>query len=234
LLLAVAFCAAAGALVTVWADLLAWHRPPLAMAVLLGALSPLALIGLLDLAARYAVRRVFDRAARPARLDQATSRLVCLTGVVRAEEPVATLFRGVPAVLFRNCIGGADEVRGIDFDLQLDSDERVRICVRRAVLVDPPTRTQEPPACGPVYAAPTAEGFGARLCSALLVEPSPLLRTLGARHESSVGPGDRVEIAGVLHHELAPESAAPFARSLPTRFALRAGQAPLMVRRARG
>jgi hypothetical protein len=233
LALAVLCCALGGALVAGWADLLAWHRPPLIVAVLLGALIPLAVTGLVELATRYAVHRFFARAARPQRLAEVVpGRLVCLTGVITAPAPVPTLFRGVPAVLFRDSIGGADEVRGIDFDLELNSDERVRVCVRRAVLVDPPTRTQEAPACGPVYAAPAAEGFGAHLCSALVVTPSPLIRTLGVRHESSVGPGDRVEVVGVLRHELAPEAAIPFARNLPTRFVLRAGERhPLLVRR---
>jgi len=104
--------------------------------------------------------------------------------------------------------------------------------VRGAFLVDRPTRTQQAPACGPVYAGPCSEGFRARLRSALLAEPSPLFRSFGDRYESSVGPGDRVEVFGVLHTELAPDAAAPFARLAPRRFVLRAtGRQPLLVRR---
>src|SRR5437762_9831859 len=146
---------------------------------------------------------------------------------------VPTLFRGLPAVLFRNCIGNADEVRGIDFELDLDGGQQARVCVRGALLVDRPTRAQQAPACGPVYAEPCAEGFKARLRSALLVEPSPVFRAFGSRHESSVGPGDRIEVAGVLHHEPAPEAAEPFTRRIPIALVLRAGAGqPLLVRRA--
>jgi hypothetical protein len=232
LYLAVVCCAGAGALIAQWADLLALHRPPLTVAMLLGALVPLVMVALLAVAAHHALRRAFARATRPTCLaDAAPGSLVCLTGVIATQASVPTLFRGVPAVLARNSIGSADEVRGIDFEIDLDGSERAWVCVRGAFLVDPPTRAAQAPACGPVYAEPSAEGFGARLRSALLVEPSSVFRLLGTRRESSVGPGDRVEVAGVLHHELAAESADPFARLMPTRFVLRADHRPLLVRR---
>jgi len=232
--LLVACCAGAGALLAACAAPFDWHGPALIVAALLGALIPLSLVCILELAACYGLQRQFARAARPEDVaDVAPGKVVCLTGVIVRRQPsVPTLFRGVPAVLFRNCIHNADEVRGIDFDLDLDVGQRVRVCVRRAFLVDRPTPAPQAPACGPVYAAPPSEGFSARLRSALLLAPSPLFRTFGARHESSVGPGDRVEVAGVLDRELAPDAAAPFARLIPTRFVLRAGvDRPLLVRR---
>jgi hypothetical protein len=234
--LLVACCAVAGALLAICAEAFASDRTPLIVPMLLGALLPLALVYPLELAARYRMQRRFGSAARPPRLaDAPPGRCVCLSGVIARQPAVPTLFRGIPAVLFRNCVHDADEVRGIDFDLELDGGEQAHVSVRRAFLVDRPTRAPEAPACGPVYAEPTSEGFGARLRSALLVERSPVFRTLGARHESSVGPGDRVEVVGVLHHELAPDAAAPFARLPPTRFVVRAGaRRPLLVRRCPG
>jgi hypothetical protein len=233
LLMAVACCAAAGALLATLANLLAWHRPPLLVALSLGALAPLSLVGVLEVAARYGVQRQFARAVTPMRLgDVAPGNIVRLIGVIAIQPSVPTLFRGVAAVLFRNCVDNADEVRGIDFALELDDGQLTHVCVRRAFLVDRPTRVRQAPACGPVYAQPSSEGFSARLRSALLVEPSPLLRAFGARHESSVGPGDRVEVAGALHHELAPDAADPFTRHTPSRFVLRASaDRPLLVRR---
>lgn len=232
--LLVACCAGAAALLATCAAVLAWHRPPLVVPALLGALIPLSFVGLRELAARHRIQSYFARAARPLRLaDVAPGDVVCLSGVIAVQPAVPTLFRGVPAVLFRNCVHNADEVRGIDFDLDLDLDggQQARVCVRRAFLVDRPTHAQQAPACGPVYAELSAEGFGARLRSALLVDRSPF-RTFGARYESSVGPGDRVEVAGVLHQELALDAAAPFSRFPPTRFVLRAAaHRPLLVRR---
>jgi hypothetical protein len=227
-------CAVMAAVVAKWADLLVWYRPPLVVAILLGALLPLVCIAVVELAAWGALQRRFARAVPAARLDQAgPGELVCLSGVVAAQPTVPTLFRGVPAVLFRDCIGGADEVRGIDFELELDGGASVRVCARRAFLVDRPTRAPQPPACGPVYAGPCDESFRVRLRSAVLDQPSPVSLTLGDRYESSIGPGDRVEVAGVLHRELAPEAAQPFARFIPTRFVLRASaDQPLLVRRS--
>jgi hypothetical protein len=230
--LAVACCAGAGVLVALWADLLGWRRPPWLALALLGALVPLVASCVLRFVVRWGLRRRFVRGTRPGRLAEVgPGTLVRVTGVIAAQPVVPTLFSGAPAVLFRSCIANADEVRGIDFELELDGGQQARVCVRGAFLVDRPTRAPHPPACGPVYAGPAAEGFRARLRSALLDEPSPVFRTFGARHESSVGPGDRVEVAGVLQHELAPEAAGPFDRGMPTRFVLRAGPGrPLLVR----
>jgi hypothetical protein len=224
-------CAAAGALLAACAGAFASHHPPVIMAALLGALVPLCLVFGLELAARQRTRRQFAQGTSATRLaDVDPGSVVSLIGVIAARPAVPSLFRGVPAVLFRDCVHNADEVRGIDFELELEDGE-AHVCVRRAFLVDRPTRTTQAPACGPVYAEPAAEGFGARLRSALLIERSPLFRTLGARYESSVGPGDRVEVSGVLHHELAPDDTAPFGRSVPARFVLRAPAGrPLLVR----
>jgi hypothetical protein len=229
---AVLCCAGAGALITGWADLLAQHHPSFLLTLVIGAL--IALAAGSGLAARLALQHALSRAVSPARLEEvAPGTLVRLTGIIAAQPSVPTLFRGVPAVLFRDCMGGADEVRGLDFDLILEGGQQARVCVRQAFLLDRPTRTSDPPACGPVYAEPSAEGFGAHLQSALRSEPVLRFRTLGTLRESAVAPGDRVEVAGVLHHEPAPDATDPFARVFPTRFVLRAhvGQ-PLLVRRA--
>jgi hypothetical protein len=51
------------------------------------------------------------------------------------------------------------------------------------------------------------------------------------RHEASVGPGDRVEVCGVLHHEPAEEGVASFDRHATIRHVLRASRTtPLLVR----
>ena len=149
LTLAVSCCAGGGALLAKLADLVAFHRPPLIVAMLLGALIPLVSVGVFELGVRYALQRHLARAARPVCLgDVAPGSLVCLTGVVTIQPSVPTLFRGVPAVLFRNCVDSADEMRGMDFDVEVEGGQQARVCVRRAFLLDRPTRARQAPACG--------------------------------------------------------------------------------------
>jgi hypothetical protein len=220
-----AAAAGLGAQGNLWAMLLGLHHPSLALVMSLGLGPALASFGAAVASTRWRIRRRFDRAHFPGRLsDTAPGTSISLAGTVAEQPAVPTLFRGVPAVLFRNRIGAADETRGIDFWLTLDDGQSVRIAVREAILVDTPLRTREPPACGPVkrgwFVAP------ARLESSIL---RPALWTR-ARYESAIAPGDRVEVCGVLHRE-ATETAGPFDRQLPVISVLRAAKgAPLLVR----
>jgi hypothetical protein len=50
------------------------------------------------------------------------------------------------------------------------------------------------------------------------------------RFEASVGPGDEVEVFGILHHEVDPDANDAFSRQVPVARVLRAGALPLVVR----
>jgi hypothetical protein len=172
------------------------------------------------------------RRARPvARLDDvAPGTLVRVGGVIAEQPTVSSLFRGIPAVLFRNRIGGADETRGIDFALDLPDGQRAQIRARNAALIDRPRPTTEPPACGPVAQELWGRAGQARLRSTWMSAPRPLLVR---RRESSVGPGDRVEVCGVVDHEAAPDRASTFDRHIPVAVVVRSAAAtPLFVRSA--
>jgi hypothetical protein len=59
------------------------------------------------------------------------------------------------------------------------------------------------------------------------------LRSGKRRYESSVGPGDRVEVCGIVEHVLDPALENPSPREPPLRAVLMAdGKTPLLVRRA--
>ena len=216
-----------------WANLLGIHNSA-ALAVVLGVLPIAAFVGSIRLTAGMVARRLW-RAPRPARLEECpTGTAVRLAGVISSQATVPTLFRAKPAVLFKSVVGFAEQTQGIDFALDLEDGQRVRICVRRALLVDRARRTREPPACGPVSVDHWSERHRFRLKSDLFSGPSLWARLFGAarRYEASVGPGDRVEVCGVLHHEPAPDDRAPFARQMPVRVVLRApAKYPLLVRR---
>ena len=90
-----------------------------------------------------------------------------VSGVIAAGPAVPTLFRGLPSVLSRSRVGGADETRGIDFSLVVDGGGQASVRARGAILLDRPRRTREPPACGAVCADSFGKGEP-RLRSALL------------------------------------------------------------------
>jgi hypothetical protein len=214
-----------------WVGSLLDVRLGLPLTMLLGATSGLALHGL---ARALTARRLRQHLAGAGGLEAATpGRLVRLRGVIAPQPTVPTLFRGTPAVLFRSRIGAADETRGLDFVLEV-AGHRVRVGARRAMLLDEPRRTRQPPACGPVYCDPFAEGGrGPRICSTLFTTPPAWLGLLSSsrRYEASVGPGDEVEVVGVLHHEVDPDGGELFGRDVPIARVLRAGgQTPLLVR----
>jgi hypothetical protein len=155
--------------------------------------------------------------------------LVRVVGTVAPQATVRTLFRGVPAVLFRNRITVADETRGLDFLLDLDGGERVKVVVRRAFLLESPTRTREPPDCGPVSAHSVDRRWVLR--SDLFQDPGR--DSLARRYESSIGPGDRIEVCGVVCQIRAPDLEGGLLRVPPMRHVLAAGEdLPLLVRRA--
>jgi hypothetical protein len=200
------------------------------LAFLVGILPFTTYLGAVCAAAELKVRRLW-RAPRAERLDEWPSgTAVRLTGVVVPAATIPSLFRGTPALLFKSAAGGAQRTQGIDFDLDLEGGQRVRVSVRRALLVDRATRTREPPACGPVTT------HQHRLTSALFTGPSLWARLFGPfpRFEISIGPGDRVEVCGVLHHEPAPDAQAPFARQMATRAVLRAPRRGLLLVRRLG
>ena len=150
-------------------------------------------------------------------------RPVRLTGVVAEQPSVPALFSGRPAVLFRNRIADADEVRGIDFTLVLDNGQSVKVRVFDALLMDRPRRVRAPAACGPVSVQPS-EGKPMRLQSDLTTPPQLLYRVMEPRrYESSIGPGDRVEVWGLLKQEAAPDGQAAPGRGVPMRTTVSAG-----------
>jgi len=124
----------------------------------------------------------------------------------------------------------ADETRGIDFLLELAGGQRMKVCVRGAILLDPPRRTRDPPACGPVSVEimPDGSNLPSRLRSDRLRWPR---RWPPARYEASVGPGDLVEVCGLIHHEHSLDATGAFDRHIAVEPVLRAGvSTPLLVR----
>jgi hypothetical protein len=151
-------------------------------------------------------------------------RPVRLTGVVAEQPTVPALFSGRPAVLFRNRIEDADEVRGIDFTLVLDSGQSVKVRVFDALLLDRPRRIRAPAACGPVSVQQSDGSKPMRLQSDVTASPPLRYRVQEPRrYESSIGPGDRVEVWGLLKQETAPDGQAAPGRGVPMRTTVSAG-----------
>ena len=194
----------------------------------------------ISLASRYvARRRIRSLAGRPLARDcrplfeQQPGEPVCIEGVVAAGATFPSPFRGQPCVLARSALGLADEMRGVDFVVNLDDGARVHIEARGGYLTDPPTTLEVPPACGPVYADRLYDEGPARILSALHgPPPQAWLRRRIKPRETAVGPGDRVMVLGVLHREVAPDGVAAPGRATPMRLALRSSaEVPLSVRR---
>jgi hypothetical protein len=216
---------------SVWVDVLNLpHRWPVVLAA--GMAPFLAFICGLNVLAGVNVKRQLARGLRPARLsDVPAGSLVTITGVIAEQPTVPSLFRGNPAVLFRNQLGLVDETRGIDFVLELPAGERARVNVRGAVLLDRPQRTPRPLACGPVSTYRLSR-WGRTMLQSDLYSQLRFWPRMAAPRESSLGPGARVEVCGMVDHRLDPDVAATFDRHLPVGFVLRAGRdAPLYVRR---
>lgn len=208
-------------------EFLRWHWP----FAFLFALAPLALAAGATTFPRARVKRQLERAGRVGSLaDVPDGTLVRVSGTILPQPTVPTLFAGIPAVLFRNRMGSADETRGLDFFIGLDDGGQAKISVRGGFLLDHPLRTREPPACGPVspeaVMSPDAFGRNYILRSDMLRRDRLFARLLG-RYESSVGPGDRIEVCGVVRHALAPELRS--LREVPTRALLEAGEDTLLL-----
>jgi hypothetical protein len=185
-------------------------------------------------AAYRRVTRGQRRRARPLRLpeDEPTGALVRATGVVGSQQAFPALFSGQPAVVCRSRAGTADETRAIDFTLELEAGHRLHVAARDAFLMDEPARFTGPPACGPV--SPQHRDGAARLSPDLLLPPAAWHRLFEPRlRESSIGPGDRVEVCGLLHHESAPDGEAAPGRGVPLKTVIAAGPgARLLIRKA--
>jgi hypothetical protein len=185
---------------------------------------------------RIRVRRKLARleslALTPGYRDVPSGSAVRVQGTVGAQATFPSLFQGTPCVLARSARAGADELRGIDFTLDLDDGQRIRVAVRDGHLHDRPPPIEGPPLCGPVYASflSGAERIP-RLTSGLL-QQVPFVQRAMALHEVTVGPGDRVEVTGFVHHEVAPDGLAAPGRQTPMRHVLRSAPGmPLTVRR---
>jgi hypothetical protein len=200
-------------------------HPPLSLVFVLG---PLAFAVGASKFPRVRLKRQLEGAKQVFSLaDVPDGTLVRVCGTILPQPTVPTLFRGVPAVLFRNRMGPADETRGLDFFIGLDDGGQAKVAVRGGFLLETPQRAREPPACGPV--SPDLDDGGYVLRSDML-RRRPLFSHLLARYESSVGPADRVEVCGVVRHALAPELRS--LREVPTRPVLGAGEdTMLLVRR---
>ena len=222
------FSATYGAIMIV--QLPVWHPNALVAGLVLG-LPLLGSLTSMTIVPRARLRLQFKRAVQAASLgDVPPGTLVRVTGTIASGATVPTLFRGVPAVLFRNRISSADETRGQDFLLDLDHGEQAKVAARRSYLLDPPQRTDEPPACGPVCAYHVENRYELRSD----VFERSWFRSRGRRYESSVGPGDRVEVCGIVEHVLDPTMESRSARQQPMRAVLMADErTPLLVRRAR-
>jgi hypothetical protein len=186
------------------------------------------------------LRRQFAAAQRlhPGDARQ-TGQVVRVTGVVAQQPVVPTLFAGAPAVLFRNRAGRADETRGIDFSLDVDSGQRVKVLVHEAFLLERPRRFRGPPACGPVSDHRDDDDEGdrpPRLRSDLRHPPRVWYRLFEpSLYESSIAPGDHIEVCGLVHHEADPAGDAGPSRGVPLQAVLSAGPGVrLLVRRHHG
>ena len=215
-----------------WALMLGGH-PFFAFAFLFGLLPPAVLFSATVLTVNASLRRLVARARAAEQLGSVPDgTFVRVHGVVVAQPTVPSLFAGTPAVLFRNRLGGADETRGIDFEVELASGERVKVCVRDAFLRDLPRPVAGPAACGPVFCDTWGPKRHARLASPKVV-PAPPWATVARQRlrEVAVAPGDAVEICGVLDREPLVDAAAPLGRHIPVALVLRSAPAtPLLVR----
>ena len=174
-------------------------------------------------------------AAGPAPEDaippSAVGRQVRLEGIVAPQATVPSLFGGHPVVLATSDCAGVVETRGIDFDIRLAGGQLVRVPARQAVLLGRPTRVAGAPSCGPLTFS--LDGGEPRLRSALLSADGwigSLLRF--AAHELTLGPGDTVELCGVIDLEPDEDARRGFARAPALRPVLRASDdSPVLIRK---
>jgi hypothetical protein len=141
--------------------------------------------------------------------------LVRVVGTVRAPEPFTSAVTGKPAVLAHYEARGESEhrhhVRGIDFLLDIDDSEPVRVAVKKAYFDGRPgeeTDTAADPAVVPLHGA-------GRI----------------TYREARIAPGDRVEAVGVLVREVDPTASAGPGRAPPLRLVIQGGpRLPVLLR----
>ena len=178
-------------------------------------------MGTLELVARRRMGRARRRALSVDSPDGvAPGTYVHLRGTVVAQPTARTLARGTAAVIFRNRVWwGADETRAIDFWVELADGQRVKVSARQAILLDAPRPVREPAACGPVFLGSDPDGGGFPPVFRLCPEPitgAPWWRLVYTRlRESSLGPGDPIELWGALEQELNPEAERGGSRNPP-------------------
>jgi hypothetical protein len=137
--------------------------------------------------------------------------LVRVMGTVLAPEPFVSAVMGKPAVLaVYEGTPAYHQVRGIDFMLEVDGGEAVRVAVQDAYFDE--AAREESAAVARFRVVGNEAGFFWR--------------------EARIGPGDRVEAIGVLVREVDPTLAAGPGRDPPLRCVIRArGRTPLLLRR---
>jgi hypothetical protein len=209
--------------------------PNLFNSVAMGAAPVLLFFNAARLRFGWTLRRAVEDSVEPRRSLARTPAGAHLRvrGRVVEQPTVPTLFRGQPAVLFRNRLGGVDETRGLDFVIELPDGQRVRVSVRGSVLLDRPRRTRQAPVCGTVSVDQLATGGTPRLQLDPDPPPSGWDRAFPPRlFESAVGPGDQVEVIGVLHHEPGADGHSAPGRQPAMRHVLRSSPSlPLCVRK---
>jgi len=176
--------------------------------------------------ARVRLMRRLARAQRwsPARRDgvppTSAGRLVRVRGIVAAQATVPSLFTNRAVVMATSECAGAAETRGIDFTVELDGGQYLRVPARDAILLGRAERVRGQPTCGPVALSLVAGKW--RLRSALLSADGWLARLVGlAARELTLSPGDEVEIAGVVDLEPDPDAHRGFERAPAMRAVMR-------------
>jgi hypothetical protein len=158
--------------------------------------------------ADHVMRRRLLRAPRVTRLgDAPPGAVVRLCGRVAPQETMRSLFERRPAVLCRSRQLLADETRGVDFWLETAA------------------------------AAGAGERVRVHIRAAMVLDRPERLPPGGhgaSAHEVVIGPGDGVEVAGVLTRQATPAGEAAPGRGTPLSWSLRAPRGGfLLIRRAR-
>ncbi len=150
--------------------------------------------------------------------------LVQVIGTVRAEVPFQAAVSGEPAVLAHYEVRldsgtSAHQVRGVDFFLDVDGSESVRVAVQEAYLDDRQVFETATPANLSVAFPVSCFEMGES--------------AKGARYrEARLGPGDRVEAVGVLVREVDPSIAGGPGRTPGLRVVIQASpRLPLLLRK---
>jgi hypothetical protein len=222
----------AGFVATVVAVAVASFWTPGAMG-LVGGLT-VAAAGLLRMVNERFLHKTMDRAPPVGSLKGLPAgRRASLRGTILSEGTFSSAYSRRPVVLVRyvgsvvrhsgRVLDGVgrpfQQLRGTgSFILQTDGGERVRIETRQSYLVAPLSWIR------------TETGDGASMSSATIETPRGLVTGM-IHHEFGVGPGDRVDVLGVVDEEVDPAGVRSGPRGALTMPILRAGGLfPLLVR----